>query len=225
MFSRAPDFETPQDADGDNVYEVTVTATGGAETVSQDMTVTVTDVNDAPTSSGLAVTTKEDTAHSFTAAEFTFADVDGDALHSLRIDTLPATGTLTLDGAAVIAGQVIPAAGIATLVYTPAANANGDVSFTFSLSDGTAFGAPATATVSVTDVNDAPTSSGLAVTTKEDTAHSFGFVPTKVHNPPQDLIQRELPVCKHGDDSLSCFLLSRPWLIFTSGSKLRTSEA
>ena len=129
--------------------------------------------NDAPTSSGLAVTTKEDTAHSFTAAEFTFADVDGDALHSLRIDTLPATGTLTLDGAAVTAGDVIPAAGIANLVYTPAANATGDVSFTFSLSDGTAFGATATATVSVTAVNDAPTSSGLTVTTKEDTAHSF----------------------------------------------------
>ena len=136
-------------------------------------TVSVTAENDAPTSSGLAVTIDEDTAHSFTAGEFTFADADGDALHSLRIDTLPATGTLTLDGATVIAGDVIPAAGIANLVYTPAANATGDVNFTFSLSDGTAFGATATATVSVTAVNDAPTSSGLAVSTEEDTAHSF----------------------------------------------------
>ncbi len=42
-FIDAPDFETPQDADGNNVYEVTVTATGGTETVSQDLTVTVTD--------------------------------------------------------------------------------------------------------------------------------------------------------------------------------------
>ena len=43
---------------------------------------------------------------------------------------------------------MIPAAGISNLVYTPAANATGDVTFTFSLSDGTAFGATATATVS-----------------------------------------------------------------------------
>ena len=116
--------------------------------------------NTPPTSSGLTVSTEEDTAHSFAAAEFTFADADGDALHSLRIDTLPATGSLTLDGAAVIAGDVIPAAGIGTLVYTPAANATGDVSFTFSLSDdsdGTTFGATATATVTIDAVNDAPT--------------------------------------------------------------------
>ncbi len=132
--------------------------------------------NTPPTSSGLTVSTEEDTAHSFAAAEFTFADADGDALHSLRIDTLPATGSLTLDGAAVIAGDVIPAAGIGTLVYTPAANATGDVSFTFSLSDdsdGTTFGATATATVTIDAVNDAPTTSGLTVSTQEDTAHSF----------------------------------------------------
>ena len=136
--------------------------------------IAVTNTNDAPTSSGLTVSTQEDTAHSFAAGEFNFADVDGDALHSLRIDTLPGSGSLTLDGTAVTAGDVIPAAGIANLVYTPAANATGDVSFTFSLSDGTAFSEPpATATVSIGAENDAPTSSGLAVTTEEDTAHSF----------------------------------------------------
>ena len=159
-----------------NGIRVTVSYTddrGTPESLTSAATSAVVNVNDAPTSSGLAVSTEEDTAHSFAAGEFTFADADGDALHSLRIDTLPATGTLTLDGAAVTAGDVIPAAGIGTLVYTPAANATGDVSFTFSLSDGTAFGAPATATITIGGENNAPTSSGLAVTTEEDTAHSF----------------------------------------------------
>ena len=55
------------------------------------------------------------------------------------------------------AGDVIVAAGIANLVYTPATNVTGDVTFTFSLNDGTAFGATATATVSIGAVNDAPT--------------------------------------------------------------------
>ena len=155
-FIDAPDFETQQDVDGDNVYEVTVTATGGTETVSQDLTVTVTNVNDAPTTSGLSVSTSEDTAYSFTAADFSFADVDGDTLQAVRIDVLPATGSLTLDGAAVTAGQVIPAAGIGTLVYTPAANASGTVTFGYSVSDGTAYSAGAEASVSVTAVNDAP---------------------------------------------------------------------
>ena len=44
-FLAAPDYESPSDADGDNVYEVTVTATGGsgdrALTATQDVTVTV----------------------------------------------------------------------------------------------------------------------------------------------------------------------------------------
>ncbi|MEM7488988.1 MAG: ExeM/NucH family extracellular endonuclease [Pseudomonadota bacterium] len=48
-FAAAPDFEAPGDADGDNIYEVTVIATdtGGASD-SQDVAVTVTDLDEAP---------------------------------------------------------------------------------------------------------------------------------------------------------------------------------
>ena len=54
-FAASPDFETPGDADMDNVYTVTVTATDSGEaTDSIDVTVTVTDVNEAPTASGEA---------------------------------------------------------------------------------------------------------------------------------------------------------------------------
>ena len=49
-FASAPDFETPLDADGDNLYEVILTATdGNGASVSQDLTITVTDVNETVT--------------------------------------------------------------------------------------------------------------------------------------------------------------------------------
>ena len=51
-FVAAPDHESPGDADGDNVYVVTVTATSGAGgrelTATQDVMVTVTDVDEVP---------------------------------------------------------------------------------------------------------------------------------------------------------------------------------
>ena len=118
----------------------------------------------APTTSGLAATLAENTPHTFAAGQFNFADEDGDALHSLRIDTLPATGSLALSGAAVTAMQVIPAADIPNLVYTPATDATGTVTFTYSLSDGTEFSEPpATATLTITS-GSAPPASTLTIT-------------------------------------------------------------
>ncbi|MGP6087884.1 ExeM/NucH family extracellular endonuclease [Antarctobacter jejuensis] len=43
-FAAAPDFETPLDADGDNVYDLTVTVSDGLASDSRDIAVTVTDV-------------------------------------------------------------------------------------------------------------------------------------------------------------------------------------
>ena len=45
-FVREPDFENPGDADGDNVYEVTVTAKDGENTAMRDVTITVTNVDE-----------------------------------------------------------------------------------------------------------------------------------------------------------------------------------
>ncbi len=58
-FREAPDFEARADADGDNVYELTVEATSGAGpralTAEQPVTVTVTDVAPPPAPEGLSV--------------------------------------------------------------------------------------------------------------------------------------------------------------------------
>ncbi len=46
-FIDAPDYEAPADAGGDNIYDVTVTVSDGAQTDSQDIAVTVADVDEA----------------------------------------------------------------------------------------------------------------------------------------------------------------------------------
>ena len=139
------------------------------------------DPNTAPTASDAMVTTNEDTPHTFTAAEFNFADSDGDTLASVTVVTLPAAGKLELNGTQVTMDQSVPAANIGTLVFTPAANANGSsyTSFTFKVSDGEDESAVATMTVNVTAVNDpatgAPTISGTATVGQVLTAATTGI--------------------------------------------------
>lgn len=119
-------------------------------------------VNGAPTVSAVGVTTLEDTAHTFAAAEFTasYTDPDGDPLQTVRVASLPANGTLTNNGVPVTAGNLpldIPIANIGNLVYTPNANFDQTDTFNWNASDGLAFAASnALVTITVTPVNDAP---------------------------------------------------------------------
>ena len=177
-FASAPDFETPIDADGNNVYEVTVQASDGTLTDTQDISVTVTDVNEAPTAADNTVTTDEDTAYTFTAADFNFSDIDGDPLAGVRITALETAGSLQLSGVDVTLNQVINRADIdaGNLKFIPVANANGAGydSFGFSVSDGLLESASSSVmTVDVTSINDAPTAADNTVTTDEDTAYTL----------------------------------------------------
>ena len=146
---------------------------GTGESRTSDATGTVAR-NSAPTASNRSVTTNEDTAYAFRASNFGFSDADsGDALASVTIATLPASGkgSLALDGTAVSVNGTVTKAQIEDrhLVYTPPANANGSgyATFTFKVSDGTdASASTYTMTVDVTKVNDpatgAPAISGTA---------------------------------------------------------------
>jgi hypothetical protein len=140
-------------------------------TFDQPLTISVTNVNEAPAGTNATITINEDTVHTFTAANFGFSD-PGDMptpnnLSAVIISTVPAAGTLALSAVPVIAGQSIAAASIGNLTFTPAANANGNgyASFTFQVVDdgGTANGGintdptPNTLTFNVTPVNDLPT--------------------------------------------------------------------
>src|SRR5437773_2572568 len=93
-------------------------------------------------------------------------------LSRVRIDSLPADGTVLLSGVAVTAGQIIPAADVTSgiLVFQPDAGAHRTpyTTFTFSVGDASAFVAsPSTLTVNVTPVNDAPTGGNRTVTARK----------------------------------------------------------
>ena len=132
---------------------------GGEEMRTSATTATVATTNVAPTAADKTVMTGEDRPYTFTAADFSFADTDAaDMLASVKIVTVPAAGTLALDGTAVMANGVVTKAQIDAdmLVFTPAQDAHGDpyTSFTFKVNDGRV---DSTATYTMTiDVTDAP---------------------------------------------------------------------
>ena len=66
-FKATPDFEAPIDSGADNVYELSISASDGANSASQALTITVTNVNEAPsfTSTSVNLDTDENDA-SFT---------------------------------------------------------------------------------------------------------------------------------------------------------------
>ena len=113
--------------------------------------------NTAPTAADKTVTTGEDRAYAFTADDFGFTDTDtGATLASVTIVTVPAAGTLALDGTAVMADDVVTKDQIDAdmLTFTPARDAHGDpyTTFTFTVNDGTDDSASAyTMTIDVTD--------------------------------------------------------------------------
>ena len=180
---------TLQTADNGKKVKVKVNFTdqgSTAETLTSDeypSSGTIGTPNARPTAADGTVTTNEDTAYTFSAANFNFSDTDpGDTLSSVQIVTLPASGTLRLSGTAVTTSQVVPATSIPSLTYTPPANANGTpyTTFTFRVSDGKDESAAAsTMTINVTGFNDLPsgkpTISGTAAVGQALTASTSGI--------------------------------------------------
>ena len=145
---------------------------GGANALdptANTMTINVTSVNDAPAGMDKTVTIPEDSSKTFASSDFGFSDVNDvpqNTFSAVKITTLPAKGSLKLNGVAVTAGLSVLVASIPQLVFAPAANGNGTPysSFTFQVQDngGTANGGvaldstPNTMTINVTPVNDPP---------------------------------------------------------------------
>ncbi len=121
---------------------------------------TITPVNDTPVANAQPITTNEDTAFTGT---LTGSDIDGDPL-TFSVVTQGTKGTVAITDTSTGA-----------FTYTPNADANGSDSFTFKTNDGTANSAPATVSVTITPVNDAPVANPRSITTNENTAFS-GFL-------------------------------------------------
>src|SRR5205814_1300079 len=77
------------------------------------MTIDVVSVNDAPQGTDNTVSTNEDTAYTFAAADFGFSDPSDapvpNSLQAVEIRTLPRAGSLKDNGVAVTAGQFVSA--------------------------------------------------------------------------------------------------------------------
>ncbi|MDB4819630.1 Ig-like domain-containing protein, partial [Euryarchaeota archaeon] len=149
---------------------------GDGDSVTDQVTITVNAVQDLPTTSDGAATIAEDDTHTFTTTpgDWGYADVDSDSLASVDITTLPATGTLRYGGSDVIAGADIAVGNLGGLTYVPVANANGVVTFTFKVNDGTAWSENAGQfSMTYTAVNDAPTASTDTRVVVEDTQTAF----------------------------------------------------
>ena len=97
-FREAPDHERARDANRENDYELTVTASDGAFSDSLEVTVTVTDVNEPPTLTGRTSITVDEHAERFVAG-YSAADPDVDAALGWTLGGADATHfELTADG-------------------------------------------------------------------------------------------------------------------------------
>ncbi|MDE1254716.1 tandem-95 repeat protein [Vibrio aestuarianus] len=133
--------------------------------------------NTNPVAAPQVISGTEDMAHTFGVGDFGFKDGDhGDTLHHVTITGLPdaAEGTLTLDGNAIAAGQAIAATDVDKLVFTPASDFHGDVTFKYTVSDGKSDSAEATGTLAIASANDAAVIGGTdtgSVTEDVDATH------------------------------------------------------
>ena len=125
---------------------------GSLDSAIATVTISVSFVNSAPLANAQSVSTPEDIAKPIPLKG---ADANGDPL-TYTILTQPTKGFLS--GSA------------PNLTYTPSANTNGADSFTFKVNDGTLDSTPATVSITIVPVNDAPTANAQSVTTAEDTA-------------------------------------------------------
>ncbi len=115
------------------------------------MQLDVLPVNDAPSSQDASIALPLNGTYEFSAADFPFADVDGDALQSVRIVSTVDRGELRLGSTAVSDGQEVPLQDLPQLRFTPVNNEQGSpyTSFVFSVSDGSEYSAEQTLSIQV----------------------------------------------------------------------------
>jgi len=148
QFIAAPDFETPADADGDNVYQVSVLADdGNGGLTPQTILVTVTDVNDAPVFTSPATANVAETTQPVQTLSVTDADLPAQTI------TFSISGSGADNGAfEIINGNQLQF--VAAPDFENPADADGDNVYEVSVlaDDGNGGVTPQTILVTVTDV-------------------------------------------------------------------------
>jgi subtilisin len=130
------------------------------------VSVSVNAVNDTPVADSQNVTTEKNSKVTITLAG---SDVDGCiASSTFAVTSAPANGALSAtSGPMSCSGSGNLSASVD---YTPKTDFVGDDSFKFNISDGVATGNEAAVSITVTEVNTAPTANDVSAVTDEDTA-------------------------------------------------------
>ena len=143
-FDSSPDYESPGDTGENNVYDVTVKATAGGKSATQAVTVTVTNVDEAPTITAGGAT--HDYAENGTGAvaTYTATDPEGDAI------------TWSVEGTDAASFSIGSSTGVLAFDSSPDYEAKSSYSVTVKA---TANGKSATqvVTITVTNVDEGPT--------------------------------------------------------------------
>ncbi|MBK8918090.1 MAG: hypothetical protein IPM73_08615 [Betaproteobacteria bacterium] len=148
--------------------------------------------NTAPVLSDVSVNGQEDASLVLTAALFIsgFNDPEGQNLAAIKITTLPASGTVKLDGVAIVPGQEISLADLQANKLTYQGNLNffGLDQFAWTGSDGVSFAStPVHTNINLANVNDAP---GLGVGADGTASEgSFFTHALTLGNPDPDTVQ------------------------------------
>jgi VCBS repeat-containing protein len=133
-FLASPDFEAPKDHNHDNNYQLTVHANDGVHDVTQDVTVTVTNINEAPVATQGAASGEQTITGQLPAT-----DIDSPSLtYSLVSGTAHGALTVHTDG---------------TFSYTAALGFRGTDSFSFKANDGALDSNVATFDLNVTQLH------------------------------------------------------------------------
>jgi endonuclease G len=162
------------------------------------VSISVTEVNDAPVASNDPRNTNENTPANFSAADFTANDSAGPADESSQVLTVTSvSGTANTHGAVSLNSG--------TVTYTPAGNYNGPASFEYQVCDnGNTNGALdskcATGTVDVTvnPVNDTPTANSQSVSTNGNSPLSITLIGSDLETPAANLIFQVTSGPAHG---------------------------
>lgn len=148
-------YEPDANYNGSDSFVYQVCDSSGACTTAT-VSIAITPMNDAPVALADTVTIAEDSGAGSIDVAALVSEVDGDPL-VFTITTPPAHGTLVADDTIVGA-----------YTYTPAADYNGSDGFVYRACDSAGLCDNATVTITVSAVNDAPTTASTTATVDED---------------------------------------------------------
>ncbi|WP_159985295.1 tandem-95 repeat protein [Pseudomonas sp. Irchel 3E13] len=168
-------FTPAKDWNGATTLTYGAQDSAGAWSAPATVTIVVNPVNDAPVAQPKNLVIDEDTTGSVV---LTATDIDSPPPSVFQIVAGPnaATGTASISGS--------------TLTFTPAKDWNGSTSLTYRAQDSAgAWSEPATVTIVVNPVNDAPVAQGKNLVIDEDTTGSVVLTATDIDSPPPSVFQ------------------------------------